>query len=143
MPEVKLEPIQRYEVRLFVGGCVERGDESSFRRRAHAHVEGQHKGWICIRSWRRVLGTTGRPSRLVWHEVAHCLVGPRNWHNATWNRKRLALIRENASNGSFSYEQLEKIPCQRRIEARSQPRAVSIINQKERDNERDVHRSAV
>lgn len=108
MPELRMEPVNQYGVRLFVGGCVERGDGSSFRRRAHAHVEGQHKGWICIRSWRRVLGSTGRPSRLVWHEVAHYLVGPSNWHNKTWDRMRLKLIRENLKAPVFSPDEIER-----------------------------------
>ena len=97
MPELILDPVNRYGVRLFVGGCVDRGDGSSFRRKAHAHVVEANKGWICIRSAKRVyINGTTRPSKLVWHEVAHCLVGPSNWHNKTWNRKRLSLIKENS-----------------------------------------------
>ena len=59
---------------LFVGGCVERGDGSSFRRKAHAHVVGQWRGWICVRSGKRlyVAGTT-RPGLLMWHELAHLI----------------------------------------------------------------------
>lgn len=114
MPELKLGPVNRYNVRLFVGGCVERGDGSSFRRRAHAHVVGQDKGWICIRSWRRILGSTGRPSRLIWHEVAHCLVGPSNWHNKTWDRMRRKLIRENLSALVFNRDEIE-LTCARAI----------------------------
>jgi len=108
MPELRMEPVNRYGVRLFVGGCAERGDGSSFRRRAHAHVVGQHKGWICIRSWRRVLGSTSRPSMLIWHEVAHCLVGPSNWHNQTWDRMRRKLIRENLKAPMFSRDEIEQ-----------------------------------
>ena len=93
MPEVLIPSVNRYGVRVFVGGCVERGDGSSFRRKAHAHVVGTWKHWICIRARRRVFTRDGAPSRLVWHEVAHCLVGPSNWHNATWDRRRLELIR--------------------------------------------------
>ena len=107
MPELKLEPVNRYNVRLFVGGCVERGDGSSFRAKAHAHVVGQYKGWICIRSWRRVLNPKGRISVLVWHEVAHCLVGPSNWHNGTWRRMLQRLISENRGVPSFDRKEIE------------------------------------
>jgi hypothetical protein len=70
---------------LFIGGCVERGDGSSFRRRAHAHnVKGTaYYGWICIRSARRVMTATGRPSTLFLHEYAH-LMTPDHGHDAAW-----------------------------------------------------------
>src|SRR3990172_8864944 len=89
--------ISRYGVKVYVGGCVERGEGSSFRRKAHAHVDklDRFKGWICIRAKRRVYSRNGKPSMLVWHEVAHCLVPSYCWHNTTWNKKRLELIREN------------------------------------------------
>ena len=96
MPEVLIPAVSKYGVRVFVGGCVDRGDGSSFRRKAHAHVEEPNKGWICVRSAKRLyVAGTERPSLLIWHEVAHCLVGPSNWHNDTWDRKRLSLIQEN------------------------------------------------
>ena len=96
--EVVDETINKYGVRCYVGGCVSRGENSSFRRRAHAHVSklDEFKGWFCIRSKKRVYTrSSNKPSKLVWHEVAHLLVGETNWHNKTWNRKRLELLREN------------------------------------------------
>ena len=36
--------------RVFVGGCVARGEGSSFRHKAHVHIAGQFFGWICVRS---------------------------------------------------------------------------------------------
>lgn len=73
---------------IFVGGCVERGEGSSFRARAHAHIGANFpcSRWICVRSWRRVGeylefitdvdgwdGEVTKPSRLLWHEYAHIL----------------------------------------------------------------------
>ena len=89
------ERINKYGVRLYVGGCIDRGEGSSFRRKAHAHVSDPNKGWICFRSRKRVYSSNGKPSRLVWHEIAHLLVGKSNWHNKTWDKKRLQLIKEN------------------------------------------------
>lgn len=89
------ERINKYSVKVFYNGCVKRGDGSSFRRKAHAHVIGDFKGWICFRSMKRVYMASGKPSLLMWHEVAHCLVNPSYWHNKIWNKKRLELIRDN------------------------------------------------
>jgi len=74
---------------LFVGGCVERGDGSSFRAKAHAHTEGTFKGWICVRSIKRIKMGDGRPSMLMLHELAHItLPNPeKHWHDDAWRAK--------------------------------------------------------
>ena len=69
---------------IFVGGCVERGEGSSFRAQAHAHTNPRtaHAGWICVRSLKRIGeyvasadaafdGEITRPSTLLWHEETH------------------------------------------------------------------------
>jgi len=82
---------------LFVGGCVERGEGSSFRARAHAHnfPGRQMYGWVCVRSVKRVglvseNGVVIKPSRLLWHEYAHILT-PKHGHDDTWRRTMRAL----------------------------------------------------
>ena len=82
---------------VFVGGCVDRGEGSSFRARAHAHcVKGNIKpGWICVRGWKRLEGTYApasgayagtivKPNRILMHELAHILSG--HGHDDTWRR---------------------------------------------------------
>lgn len=96
MPEIK---------GIFLGGCVERGVGSSFRRQAHAHnyKTDPHFGWVCFRSikrlgvWRAIpaAANSGRaetsividkPGRTLWHEYAHILT-PNHGHDDTWRRK--------------------------------------------------------
>lgn len=72
-------------VGVFVGGCVERGVGSSFRAQAHAHTSGEHKGWICVRSQKRLLTARGGLSQLMLHEIAHILV--MQGHTDAWRAK--------------------------------------------------------
>ena len=71
---------------VFVGGCVERGDGSSFRRVAHAHMRqgDPHKGWICVRARRRLTCRV-----LMLHELAHIITG--HGHDNTFRRELLRL----------------------------------------------------
>jgi len=68
------------EVRVFIGGCSDRGVGSRFRAQGHTHVD---KPWICVLSPRRIyLGESDRPRRLMMHELAHHLSG--QGHTDKW-----------------------------------------------------------
>jgi len=77
MPIVHFPEFEQYKAEgykgTFVGGCIERGEGSSFRRKAHAHCFGKdkHMGWICVRSPKRLYNKAGQASLLMWHEMAH------------------------------------------------------------------------
>lgn len=100
------ENLQKLDERMkvFVGGCVERGVGSSFRHQAHAHnyKEDENFGWICFRSIKRIghyeivnyangceIFIT-KPSQLVLHEVAHILA-PNQYHTKTWLNRYIEL----------------------------------------------------
>jgi len=62
---------------VFVGGCVSRGVGSRFRAKAHAHTSGDHQGWICFLSAKRL---TCR--MLCLHELAHIVT--KEGHTKRW-----------------------------------------------------------
>lgn len=55
---------------VFYGGCVARGEGSSFRAKAHAHCFPQdpYHGWVCYRSAKRL-----HQRHLLIHELAHII----------------------------------------------------------------------
>jgi len=95
MPTIQVPAeLKQYGVKgIFVGGCVERGEGSSFRAKAHAHsiIPGTRNyhgtdeflGWICIRSAKRLFTSSGKPSQLLWHETAH--IWRRSWSEKQCN----------------------------------------------------------
>ncbi len=84
MPIVIVPMYEKYpEVKgVFVQGCVDRGDGSSFRRQAHAHTSKTYPnyGWICIRSPKRLT-----QKGLLIHELCHILTG--DGHTDKWRAK--------------------------------------------------------
>jgi len=67
---------------IFVGGCIERKEGSSVRRKAHAHCYKEHDnyfGYICVRSPKRLYDRKGNASLLLWHEMAH--IATRSGHS--------------------------------------------------------------
>lgn len=90
MPEYPVPPEMPEMVGLFVGGCIERGEGSRFRAKAHAHASSatepvQSYGWVCVLSPKRLYMEDGRPSRLLWHEYAHIVSG--HGHDDVWRRQ--------------------------------------------------------
>ena len=74
---------------IFVGGCVRRGDGSSFRASAHAHTDkrdGENQYWICVRSKHKVFTPSGKPSTLLLHEYAHLLAPSDHGHGKAWRK---------------------------------------------------------
>jgi len=80
-----VELLRSFAIRgVYVGGCVSRGDGSSFRAKAHAHTSGPHKGWLCFR---RVDRLSCR--ELVIHELAHLTTG--HGHTDVWRHEVVRL----------------------------------------------------
>lgn len=75
--------LQGYPVAgLHTGGCVD--GRRSFRRKAHAHIKGPWKGWICaLAAWRL------EDQALMLHELAHILTG--HGHTNKWRSKLLSI----------------------------------------------------
>ena len=69
---------------VYIGGCVERGEGSRFRAKAHAHSSGDYKGWLCFLASRRLADRA-----LVLHELAHLLAG--KGHTEKWRTVLLSL----------------------------------------------------
>lgn len=96
MPKTEFPEFKQYGVQVFVGGCVAKGDRSSFRAIAHSHnVLEKRKankwfGWICVRSPKRLRNEHGEPSPTMWHELAHILT-PNHWHDDVWRKKMAEL----------------------------------------------------
>lgn len=92
---MRLPPIPGPELMgIMLGGCVERGPGSRFRRQAHAHnFRGDPWfGWVCVLSANpaRLFTSAGRWSRLLMHEYAH-LVAPNTGHTDRWRAAMRAL----------------------------------------------------
>lgn len=77
--------LQHEEVKgVFIQGCVERGEGSRFRAKAHAHTSGSFKGWLCFLKFDRI-----HEPMLLKHEVAHLLTSA--GHDDKWRAKVLEL----------------------------------------------------
>lgn len=106
-PKILLESKRNSVVKgIFVGGCVARGDGSSFRAFAHAHSNAQdgHVGWICVRAAKRL-----EDDALMIHELAHLSLGEGK-HGDAWRREVLALggTLDAVPGGLRSYKKAER-----------------------------------
>lgn len=99
-----------FNCKVFIGGCIERGVGSSFRRKAHAHnyKRDPNFGTLCFRSIKRIgeyhtianddntlIVVVDKPSRLLLHEYAHILA-PNQPHNKTFDRQYRELLKSNS-----------------------------------------------
>jgi hypothetical protein len=79
------EELKHPEVKgVFVGGCVSRGVGSRFRAKAHAHTSGEHVGWICFLSEKRL-----SCRMLCLHERAHIVT--KEGHTKRWREYLLQI----------------------------------------------------
>lgn len=69
---------------VFVGGCIERGEGSRFRAKAHTHFHGEFIGWVCVLSTKRLASR-----ELMLHEAAHAITGL--GHVDKWRAKLLQI----------------------------------------------------
>ena len=98
-----------FNCKAFIGGCIDRGVGSSFRRQAHAHNSKTDPefGCLCFRSIKRIgqyhqianddgsiTIVVDKPSRLLLHEYAHILA-PNQCHNKTFDRRYRELLKLN------------------------------------------------
>jgi len=70
---MKIKPIPKHLEHEKLKGiccnaCVEGGVGSRFRAKAHAHINGEWKGWICFLSEKRL-----NQKKLGLHELAHII----------------------------------------------------------------------
>ena len=95
---------------IFVGGCIERKEGSSFRRKAHAHCWKDKKytdpyfGYICVRSAKRLYNSKGEASLLLWHELAH--IATRNGHTKKfylWLREYSTIRKDEERTSQWAY----------------------------------------
>lgn len=88
---------------IFINGCIERGEGSAFRAKAHAHnfTIDPYFGWICFRSPKRIKdcfrlfdtqeygefdGEVIKTNQILLHEYAHILT-PNHYHDDTFRKK--------------------------------------------------------
>lgn len=91
---------------IFVGGCIERKEGSSFRRKAHAHCYKTDKyfGYICVRSTKRLYNLKGNASLLLWHELAH--ITTRDGHGRKfylWLREHSTIRKDEERTSKWAY----------------------------------------
>jgi len=98
---------------IYTGGCVARGDGSSFRAKAHAHTSGPFDGWICVRRADRVADEL-----LMLHELAHIITG--HGHTDTW---RACLLRIGGTLDAYE----EKRPRPRLAQANRERNAPPLV----------------
>jgi hypothetical protein len=128
--EIDFPEFKQFRVRVFVGGCVKRGDRSSFRAIAHAHsvtrikAEKRWFGWICVRSPKRLRSLDGSPSADMWHELAHILT-PNHGHDDAWRKKMRELGQPIESHYQKQKRRFYKCnQCNRRVLERTMKRAI-------------------
>jgi len=84
------ECLKQFDAKIFVGGCISRGEGSRFRAKAHAHLSygnpnrEPNPGWICFLSAKRLSS-----KELCLHEMAHILTN--NFHTKKWREKLLEI----------------------------------------------------
>lgn len=74
---------------VFVGSCIEERNAvtpwENARSHAHNFTKDPWFGWICVLNPKDVLTTSGIPTNIIIHEIAHLMV-PDQLHSVKWKR---------------------------------------------------------
>lgn len=125
---------------IYVGdGCVSGVDPLAWKRiDAHAHAleDDEWRGWICVAQPRDVRTPKGRPTQVLWHELAHILA--RNGaHGTKWRDILIGLGCKKEAEKYYEPRQKRVIiEIPETVEGQNSEQAVSRFKSSDEDGQR-------